>query len=248
MSEPAFRLTGVAKTYPGGISALSPTTLDIARGSFVGLVGPSGCGKSTLLRLLAGLLTPSEGEITRGSGTTDTGFVFQDATLMPWANVAANVALPLSFKRRGAEGVAETLKRVGLDGFAGAYPRELSGGMQMRVSIARAIVTNPPVLLMDEPFAALDEFTRFRLNDDLHILWQQNKWTVVFVTHSIREAVFLSQRVIVMSPRPGRVLADIAVRLPDQREPGLRSSHILADQCAEISEILRRSMDGAMAA
>lgn len=248
MTEPAFRLTGVAKTYPGGTAALAPTTLDIAHGGFVSLVGPSGCGKSTLLRLLADLIAPSEGRVVRGVGATNIGFVFQDATLMPWADVAANVALPLSFRRRGAEEVAETLKRVGLDGFAGAYPRELSGGMQMRASIARAIVTNPQVLLMDEPFAALDEFTRFRLNDDLHALWQQNKWTVVFVTHSIREAVFLSQRVIVMSPRPGRVLADIAVRLPGQRDAALRSSHILADQCAEISEILRRAMDGAVAA
>jgi NitT/TauT family transport system ATP-binding protein len=248
VTEPAFRLTGVAKTYPSGTSALSPTTLDIARGSFVSLVGPSGCGKSTLLRLLADLLAPSVGEIERSAGGKDIGFVFQDATLMPWANVAANVSLPLSLKDRSAENVAETLQRLGLDGFAGAYPRELSGGMQMRASIARAIVTNPQVLLMDEPFAALDEFTRFRLNDDLHLLWQQNKWTVVFVTHSIREAVFLSQRVIVISPRPGRVLADVAVRLPNERNPTLRGSHALADQCAEISEILRRAMDGELAA
>jgi len=244
VTEPAFGLTGVAKTYPGGLAALARTTLDIPRGRFVSLVGPSGCGKSTLLRLLAGLLAPSEGDIARGAGGQETSFVFQDPTLMPWADVAANVSLPLSLKGGGAANVAETLARVGLTDFAGAYPRELSGGMRMRVSIARAIVTNPRVLLMDEPFAALDEFTRFRLNDDLHLLWRQNKWTVVFVTHSIREAVFLSQRVIVMSPRPGRVLADVAVRLPDERDPRVRASHALADQCAEISEILRRAMDG----
>ena len=245
MTEAALRLTNVAKTYPTGTIALAPTTLEIARGSFVALVGPSGCGKSTLLRMMAGLLDPSQGEIVRAMDAADIGFVFQDATLMPWADVSANVALPLELKGRAATAVPETLKRVGLDRFAHAYPRELSGGMQMRASLARAIVTNPAVLLMDEPFAALDEFTRFRLNDDLRALWRQNQWTVVFVTHSIREAVFLSQRVIVMSPRPGRVLADIAVDLPDHRDESVRGGHALADQCAHIGEILRRAMTGA---
>lgn len=239
MTGPALRLTGASKTYPTGTAALAPASFDIARGSFVSLVGPSGCGKSTILRLMAGLLAPSHGSVTRGSEISETSFVFQDATLMPWANVQANVALPLVLKGKGEDAVAETLKRVGLDGFAGAYPRELSGGMQMRVSIARAIVTRPQLLLMDEPFAALDEFTRFRLNDDLLALWQQNQWTVVFVTHSIREAVFLSQRVIVMSPRPGRVVADIVVDLPAHRDEALRGGHNFADQCAKIGGILR---------
>ncbi len=239
MTEPALRLTGAAKTYPTGTTALAPTSFDIARGSFVSLVGPSGCGKSTLLRLMAGLLAPSHGAVARGTDISETGFVFQDPTLMPWANVHANVALPLTLKDRSNAHVPETLKRVGLDGFAQAYPRELSGGMQMRASIARAIVTSPQLLLMDEPFAALDEFTRFGLNDDLLALWQQNKWTVVFVTHSIREAVFLSQRVIVMSPRPGRVIADVAIELPERRDEAVRGSHAFADQCTKISALLR---------
>ena len=242
MTEPAFRLIGAGKTYPNGTQALAPISLDIARGSFVSLVGPSGCGKSTLLRLMAGLITPSEGEVVRGTGSSETGFVFQDATLMPWANVADNVALPLVLKNQPPDRVAETLQRVGLQGFEGAYPRELSGGMQMRASIARAIVTSPQILLMDEPFAALDEFTRFRLNDDLIDLWRQHKWTVVFVTHSIREAVFLSQRVIVMSPRPGRVLADVAIDVSEPRDAAFRSSHILADHCAHIAAVLGRAM------
>lgn len=242
MTEPAFRLTGAAKTYPNGTQALAPITLDIARGCFVSLVGPSGCGKSTVLRLMADLITPSKGTVVRGAGLSETGFVFQDATLMPWANVADNVALPLALKNQPPLGVAETLRRVGLDGFANAYPRELSGGMQMRASIARAIVTSPQILLMDEPFAALDEFTRFRLNNDLLVLWQQQKWTVVFVTHSIREAVFLSQRVIVMSPRPGRVLADVAIDMSEPRGPAFRDSHILADHCAHIADVLAHAM------
>lgn len=216
--------------------------MDIPRGSFVSLVGPSGCGKSTLLRMMAGLLSPSQGEIVRTAEAADVGYVFQDATLMPWADVATNVALPLDLKGRATNAVTETLKRVGLERFAQAYPRELSGGMQMRASIARAIVTNPTLLLMDEPFAALDEFTRFRLNDDLRALWRQNQWTVIFVTHSIREAVFLSERVIVMSPRPGRVIADVPVSLPDQRDEAVRASHALADQCAQIGGLLRDAM------
>ncbi|MCA0202407.1 MAG: ABC transporter ATP-binding protein [Proteobacteria bacterium] len=239
MTEAALRLAGAAKTYPTGTVALAPVNFEVGRGSFVSLVGPSGCGKSTLLRLMAGLLAPSHGTVSRGDDISETSFVFQDATLMPWADVRTNVALPLTLKGKSAETVPETLKRVGLERFAQSYPRELSGGMQMRASIARAIVTSPQLLLMDEPFAALDEFTRFRLNDDLLALWQQNHWTIVFVTHSIREAVFLSQRVIVMSPRPGRVVADLAIDLPDRRDEALRGSHAFADQCAKISELLR---------
>ena len=158
---------------------------------------------------------------------------------MPWADVADNVTLPLRLKNKSdTRAVNEALRRVGLDGFAGTYPRDLSGGMRMRASIARAIVTNPEILLMDEPFAALDEFTRFRLNDDLLALWRGHRWTVVFVTHSIREAVFLSERVIVMSPRPGRILADVTIDLPVARDGGVRASHAFSDQCARIGDIL----------
>ena len=248
-SPPAVVLSSVSKTFANGIAALAPMTLAIGAGSFTSLVGPSGCGKSTLLRLMAGLSAPTSGRIESRAteGPLSTGFVFQDATLMPWASAADNVALPLRLAGRPAREisaqVADALERVGLAGFAGAYPRELSGGMKMRVSIARAIVTRPRLLLMDEPFAALDEFTRFRLNDDLLALWQKNRWTVVFVTHSIREAVFLSERVIVMSPRPGRAVADVAIDLPAQRDAALRLGHGFTDQCARVNAALGAAME-----
>jgi NitT/TauT family transport system ATP-binding protein len=165
--------------------------------------------------------------------------VFQDPTLMLWATVADNIALPLRLAHKDSgDKVTDAVARMGLDGFADAYPRELSGGMKMRVSIARATVTAPQLLLMDEPFAALDEFTRFRLNDDLLALWQKNRWTVLFVTHSVREAVFLSERIIVMSSRPGRVIADMTVDLPPERNESLRLGHAFADQCARVSAVL----------
>lgn len=240
-AEAAVSLRGAAKTFPNGTTALSPVDLHIASGSFTSLVGPSGCGKSTLLRLIAGLIPPSAGAIARNVDPRAVSFVFQDATLMPWATVADNIALPLGLAGVAAADIAaraaEALERVGLGGFGNAYPRELSGGMRMRVSIARAVVTGPQLLLMDEPFAALDEFTRFKLNDDLLALWQRNRWTVIFVTHSIREAVFLSDRIVVMSPRPGRVVADVAVDLPS-RDSSLRLSHAFIDQCAKISGLL----------
>jgi len=233
----AVALSGVSKTFGNGTVAVAPLDLSIAEGSFTSLVGPSGCGKSTLLRMIAGLASPSVGDVTRKDGTTS--FVFQDATLMPWATAAENVALPLRLVGASDidQKVKEALARVGLEGFAKAYPRELSGGMRMRVSIARAIVTGPKLLLMDEPFAALDEFTRFRLNDDLYALWRHNRWTVVFVTHSIREAVFLSERVIVMSSRPGRIIGDVAIGL-GARTPELRMGHAFSDQCAAVSTML----------
>jgi NitT/TauT family transport system ATP-binding protein len=238
----------VAKVFPSGTQALAPVSLRVSAGSFVSLVGPSGCGKSTLLRMIAGLLEPSGGTITRGvqAGVEGTGFVFQDPTLMPWATVAANVDLPLQIA--GTSGgkhdprIADALRLVGLQDFAKAYPRELSGGMRMRVSIARAIATRPQLLLMDEPFAALDEFTRFQLNEDLLALWQKNRWTVIFVTHSIREAVFLSERVVVMTPRPGRIVAEIAVPFGPLRAATLRDSHQFADVCAEVNSALHHGM------
>ena len=236
----AIQLSGVSKTFANVTVAVAPLDLKVAEGSFTSLVGPSGCGKSTLLRLITGLASPSSGTVLRAAEAAATSFVFQDPTLMPWATAAENVALPLQLVGTGEieSKVQDALARVGLDGFAQAYPRELSGGMRMRVSIARAIVTGPKLLLMDEPFAALDEFTRFKLNADMHTLWRQNRWTVVFVTHSIREAVFLSERVIVMSPRPGRIVGDVTVDLPAARTPELRLSHAFSDQCAAVSGIL----------
>lgn len=231
----AVSLRGVAKTFASGTAALAPTDLTINEGSFVAVVGPSGCGKSTLLRMIAGLTAPSAGTIQRTDGAV--GFVFQSPTLMPWATARENCALPLTLAGNDQAAAADALTRVGLEGFEDAYPHELSGGMQMRVSIARAMVTRPRLLLMDEPFAALDELTRFRLNDDLIALWKQNRWTVVFVTHSIREAVFLAERVVVLSSRPGRIVADIAVDLAD-RSPAARLSHAFADQCAAVSAAL----------
>jgi NitT/TauT family transport system ATP-binding protein len=247
LSAAAITLRGVAKTFDNGTPALQPTDVTITAGSFVALVGPSGCGKSTLLRLIAGLLTPSAGDVARNSAQI--GFVFQDPTLMPWATAAKNVALPLRLARTaGADTRAsEALDHVGLHGFCGSYPHQLSGGMQMRVSIARAIVTQPELLLMDEPFAALDEFTRFKLNDDLRALWLKHRWTAVFVTHSIREAVFLSERVLVMSPRPGKIVADVAVDLPAARDETLRLSQAFTEQCARISTVLSAGMREAAA-
>ncbi len=242
----AVVLQDVGKTFASGVQALAPLSSTIKAGSFTSIVGPSGCGKSTLLRVIAGLSAPTTGRVERDAPPHSTSFVFQDATLMPWATVAANVALPLRLAGRPdaeiTERVTEALARVGLDGFAGSFPHQLSGGMKMRASIARAMVTGPKLLLMDEPFAALDEFTRAKLNDDLLALWQQNRWTVIFVTHSIREAVFLAERVLVMSPRPGRVIADRAISLAGHRDDALRLSHAFTDQCADISRLLAEAI------
>ena len=215
---PAIEILGVSKTYANGTQALLPVDLAVHAGEFVTLLGPSGCGKSTLLKMVAGLLEPTDGRLLIGrkpvGGIDDSGqriaFVCQEATLMPWARVQANVRLPLDLAlvpRGDADARArDALERVGLRAFAAHRPRELSGGMQMRVSIARSLVTRPTLLLMDEPFGALDEITRHKLDADLLALWRDQQLTVVFVTHSIYEAVYLSQRVIVMAARPGRVL------------------------------------------
>lgn len=209
-------LQGVCKKFPNGVVALEGITTSIAAGEFVALLGPSGCGKSTLLRLLAGLESPSAGTIEWPGGAAlpgDIGFVFQDATLMPWASAAENVFLPLKLRGKSREEtkaqVQAALAQVGLADFAQAKPAALSGGMRMRVSIARALVSEPKLLLMDEPFAALDEFTRFKLQEDLREVWKRTGKTIVFVTHSIYEAAYLASRVLVMSPRPGRVAADV---------------------------------------
>ena len=208
---------GLNKYFPSGVQALRDLNLEISRGGqFVSIVGPSGCGKSTFLRLVAGLDEPTSGELrVEGHDPLGLAFVFQDATLLPWRSVAHNITLPLELRREAAaERVAQTLELVGLTDFAAAYPAQLSGGMRMRVSIARALVTRPQILLLDEPFGALDEITRQRLNEELLRLWQEDHWTSLFVTHNVSEAVFLSQRVLVMSARPGRILADIPIPFP----------------------------------
>jgi NitT/TauT family transport system ATP-binding protein len=215
-------VSGLSKRFPNGTLALDAVSTDIEQGDFIALLGPSGCGKSTLLRLIAGLDKPSQGKITWRDGTPkpgEIGFVFQDATLMPWASAEENVFLPLKLRRKSrAETKTEVhtaLQQVGLAEFAGSKPSALSGGMKMRVSIARALVSQPKLLLMDEPFGALDEFTRHRLQEDLRSLWQRSGNTIVFVTHSIYEAAYLATRVLVMSARPGRISASIACNIAD---------------------------------
>ena len=239
---------GVSKVFANGVKALADVSLDVQEGEFLSVLGPSGCGKSTLLRLIAGLVEPTAGTIdwSDDKGRADLGFVFQEPTLMPWATALANVALPL--KLRGiAKGerearAAEALDNVGLKGFERVWPRELSGGMKMRVSLARALVVQPRLLLMDEPFAALDEITRHRLNDDLLELWQRSGVTIVFVTHSVFESVFLSQRIVVMSARPGRVSAELAVATPYPRSQAFRTSAEYAAWCRQASSRLGEAM------
>jgi len=240
----------VTKRFPNSTQALAPVDLDVRDGEFVTLLGPSGCGKTTLLNLIAGLTTPSSGTIEWWGGSfadadvaeRKLGFVFQAPTLMPWARVDANVRLPLDLAhvdRTSAEqGVAHALALVGLSEFARHFPRELSGGMQMRASIARALVTSPNLLLMDEPFGALDEFTRNRLDADLVRLWWERKLTTVFVTHSIYEAVFLSTRVIVMGAQPGRICKVMAIDEPHPRDESFRNSPRFAEHCRALSALL----------
>lgn len=226
---PAVDVLSAEKTYPDGTQALLPVDLRIQEGEFVTLLGPSGCGKSTLLKMIAGLLEPSDGRLLLwrkpvgqlAQAGRRISFVFQSPTLMPWASVQANVRLPLDLAgvpRPEADArVADVLNLVGLSRFAAALPRQLSGGMQMRVSIARGLVTQPDLLLMDEPFGALDEITRHKLDAELLDLWQRRGLTVVFVTHSIHEAVFLSSRVVMMAARPGRVVEEVAIEAPYPR-------------------------------
>ena len=237
-------LRGVNKVYSNGTEALRGLDLTIREGEFVSLLGPSGCGKSTVLRLIAGLGDLSSGTIDWSETRGDIGFVFQDPTLMPWATVSDNIYLPLRVKGTGraeaAPRIEQAMQQVGLAGFGKSYPRELSGGMRMRVSIARALVAQPKILLMDEPFAALDEITRFRLNDDLLELWASQRWTVVFVTHSVFESVYLSTRILVMSARPGRVSSEVV--LDAKRDASFRTSAAYADQCRTVSARLAEAM------
>jgi NitT/TauT family transport system ATP-binding protein len=243
----ALSLEGVSKTYKGGVEALRPTDLTVERGAFLSLLGTSGCGKSTLLRLIAGLVPASGGRIVwPGDRPPRLGFGFQEPTLMPWSTVRGNVGLPLRLagmaKKERLERVDSALDLVGLTGFGDHYPLALSGGMKMRVSIARALVTDPDIMLLDEPFAALDEITRFRLNNDLLDLWRKHGWTVLFVTHSVFESVYLSTRIVVMSPRPGRIHADVAGADPQPRGEAFRTSPDYAARCREISAALDQAM------
>ena len=238
-------LSQVGKRFATGTQALDGLSFKIAAGEFVSLLGPSGCGKSTALRLAAGLLEPDAGEIAYPGGKPETAFVFQEATLMPWADTLANARLPLDLKHvprdEANDRARKALARAGLAGFEHAYPRELSGGMKMRASLARALVARPKLLLLDEPFAALDEITRHALGDDLLRLWGEDGLTVLFVTHSAAESSYLSQRVLVMTPRPGRVAADIT--LASGRDTRLSSPTIQAQRA--ISDAL--STAGALA-
>ena len=256
-SASVVEVRGVAKTYPNGTHALAPVDFDVRRGEFVTLLGPSGCGKTTLLNLIAGLISPSVGTLRWWNGDfAATGvpgkrfaFVFQSPTLMPWARVRGNVRLSLDLAhtdRSDAErAVDDVLSRVGLRDFDRHLPRELSGGMQMRVSIARALVNQPDLLLMDEPFAALDEFTRQKLDTDLLELWRARALTVVFVTHSIHEAVFLSTRVAVMAARPGRILGKIAIDVPYPRPDDFRTSTVFASYAQHLSRLVAEAGAGA---
>jgi NitT/TauT family transport system ATP-binding protein len=234
-------LAGIAKRFANGTQALHDLSFEVEEGEFVSLLGPSGGGKSTVLRLAAGLLTPDAGRIAWPESKPEIGFVFQESTLMPWADALTNVRLPLDLKRiphtEAGERATAALARVGLQGFERAYPRELSGGMRMRVSIARALVAKPRLLLLDEPFAALDEITRNALGDDLKRLWREDGLTVLFVTHSVSESSYLSSRVLVMTPRPGRIAADIA--LGSGRDDRLSPANIEAQR--EISTMLQEA-------
>jgi NitT/TauT family transport system ATP-binding protein len=252
-TRPLVRLRGVDKRYANGTHALQGLDLDILPGEFVSLLGPSGCGKSTALRLIAGLGTATAGSIewptmrhdAYGRPEREIGFVFQDANLLPWATVADNVYLPWRLKDRPLQAVQEqvqaALAMVGLERFAHAFPRELSGGMRMRVSIARALVTRPKMILMDEPFAALDEITRHRLADDLLDIREQAGCTIVFVTHSVYESVYLASRIVVLAARPGRIVGELKIDEPYPRR-GFRKRAAYGEHCNEVSALLERAM------
>jgi NitT/TauT family transport system ATP-binding protein len=246
MNDTLVALSGIAKTFPNGTQALDGLNLTVRDGELLTLLGPSGCGKSTVLRLIARLERPSSGEV-QGSvwRPGDIGFVFQEPTLMPWADVSANVELPLRLQNlpraEARKRCDDVLALVGLTQFAKAFPRELSGGMRMRVSIARALASRPKLLLMDEPFAAIDEIGRFQLNDDLLRLKQELGTTIVFVTHSVYEAVYLATRIVVMAPRPGRIVAEMSIDQGFHQSPEPRASGAYLEDCARASKALARA-------
>jgi NitT/TauT family transport system ATP-binding protein len=238
----AVRLRAVQKTFAPDVRALEPIDLEFPAGQFLSVLGPSGCGKSTLLRLIAGLEKPTTGTIECSSSPNRIAFVFQDAHLLPWRTVLGNVALPLELLHRTSadrnRAARDAIKQVDLSDAIARYPAQLSGGMRMRVSLARALVTNPELLLLDEPFAALDEITRQRLDDQLRDLWSRRRMTVIFITHSIVEAAFLAQRAIVMSRRPGRVILDHELQLPQHRDGALRTDPAFAREMRVLFDAL----------
>lgn len=261
-SPPILTLEQVSKTYANGTVALQDFNLKVQPGTITSLVGPSGCGKSTVLRIVSGLGDLSSGRLTWADKSQNApkgnqrnphklAYVFQEAALMPWATVMDNVRLPLKLakvpKQQSLEAVSEAIAQVGLQGFERSYPRELSGGMKMRVSIARALVTQPQILLMDEPFGALDEMTRGKLNQELLALQHQRNLTILFVTHSIYEAVYLAHKVVVMAANPGRVIAEIPIDAPHPREPDYRTSPQFNRYCRDVSHCLSQSMGDSLA-
>lgn len=252
MSNCLIRMDRVRKEFGRQVVAVEDMSLTINQGDFISFLGPSGCGKSTALRMIAGLLPVTAGTIDIEKPTAkveqDLGFVFQEPTLMPWGTVFDNVWLPLRLaglsRKAATERVRAALVEVGLSKFEKSYPRELSGGMKMRVSIARAMVTRPRILLMDEPFAALDEMTRSKLNNDVIRLAHEHRLTVIFVTHSVFEAVYLSNRIAVMAARPGRVVADLTVNAPWPRDDAFRVSPEFTAEAARVSQVLKGTLDG----
>ncbi len=258
-TPPLVSLRNVGKRFANGTLALQGMTLDCGEHDFISFLGPSGCGKSTALRLIAGLTRASSGELVwsrenTGAGSSgsksdrELGFVFQEPTLMPWSKVFDNVWLPLKLAGMGRDAAApvveQVLEMVGLSRFADVYPRELSGGMKMRVSIARALVTHPRLLLMDEPFAALDEMTRIKLNNDLLAIWREHRFSVIFVTHSVYESVYLSNRIVVMAARPGRVIDEIRIDEPYPRGEDFRTSSRYNAHCTAVSQSLHGALHG----